>query len=254
MDICVFGDSIAKGVIFDEKKNKYVFSKRGFLDLIAMDTGVTFRNYSRFGCTVMKGSELIDRHLDELSEYDHVLLEFGGNDCDLNWKAASDDPGTPQTGQTAPEDFIKCYAGMIRKIKAHGGDPILMSLPPLEPYKFFDWVSKDLDRFSVMEFLQNDKTNIYRWQAEYSDMIFEVGNMTDTPVLDIRRPFLESPSYEDMICIDGMHPNEAGHKAIAGFIEDEWLSLAGKGSNIIKWEDMLPFQYSFAGAGDMIFA
>ena len=244
MNICVFGDSIAKGVIYDEEKEKYVFSKKSFLDTVAAEEGISIKNFSRFGCTVEKGEEIIDKHLDELALYDFVLLEFGGNDCDLNWKKASDDPDTPQVGQTAPDEFIRRYVRIIEKVKENGGEPLLLSLPPLEPDRFFDWVAKDLDKFSVMKFLKNDKTNIYRWQEEYSDMIFEIGDRTNTPVLDIRRPFLESSSYGDLICKDGMHPNEKGHKVIAGFLEDEWLDLGKRGSNIISWEDMLPFEYS----------
>ena len=119
-----------------------------------------------------------------------------------------------------------------------------MTLPPLEPNKFFEWVTKDLDKFNVMKFLKNDKTNIYRWQKEYSDLIFEIGEKTDTPVIDVRKAFLESPEYGDMISLDGMHPNEEGHKAIAGFLEDEWLDLAKRATNIIGWSELLPLEFA----------
>lgn len=254
MNICVFGDSIAKGVIYDEEKNKYEFSGNSFLDIVGRDTGTVFKNFSRFGCTSVKGERIIEKHLDELSSYDYTILEFGGNDCDLDWKAASEHPEIPQTGQVGLDDFVKTYTAIIDMVREHGGTPVLMSLPPLEPNKFFSWVSKDLDRFNVMKFLKNDKMNIYTWQKEYSDTIFTIGEKTDTPVLDIRRPFLERDSYSDLICIDGMHPNEEGHKAMAGFLSDEWIGLTGKSTNIIDWSDLLPFEFEPAVTPGMITA
>lgn len=244
MDLIVFGDSIAKGVVYDENKGRYVFSPNSFLSLISQRGYAVVKDLSRFGCTTVKGEAILDRHLDELSSYDYTLLEFGGNDCDLDWKKASEDPDTPQTGQVDKKAFMENYIRIIDKVKENGGTPVLTTLPPLDPEKFFEWVAKDLDKCSVMRFLKNDKSNIYRWQEEYSDLVTEIGGLTGAPVLDIRRPFLESSSYGDMLSKDGMHPNEAGHKAIASFLEDEWLSPAGESSSILGWEDLLPFEFA----------
>ena len=42
MNICVFGDSVAKGVVFDEIKNKYTFLKENFVNLVQSKTSVPF--------------------------------------------------------------------------------------------------------------------------------------------------------------------------------------------------------------------
>lgn len=243
MNICVFGDSIAKGVVYDENKGRYIFSQNSFTDLVSRETGVTFRNHARFGCTTEKAKTIISKHLDEADQYDYILLEFGGNDCDLDWEAASRCPDDPQEGQISREAFAGNYVGMIQKIKEKGGAPVVMTLPPLDPDRFFRWVTKDLNRFNVMRFLKNDIMNIYRWQEEYSDIVYDIADRTSVPVLDVRRAFLESAD-EDLMCIDGMHPNENGHRLIAGFLEDEWLSLAEKRSGILDWDELLPFEFS----------
>ena len=247
MNICVFGDSIAKGVVYSEEKDRYIFSRNSFLDIISGNTGIVFRNYAKFGCTTVKGKAIIEKHLDELASYDYTFLEFGGNDCDLDWKAASDHPDIPQTGQVSLDDFAYNYKEIIGMVRESGGTPVLMSLPPLSPGKFFSWVTRGLNEFNVMSFLKNDKMNIYRWQKDYSDMIFEIGDETDTPVLDIRRPFLEAHDQSDLICIDGMHPNEDGHRLIADFLTDEWVGLSKKPSNILGWTELLPFDFETAG-------
>lgn len=47
----VFGDSIAKGVIYDEEKGRYVYTPNSFLKLFEAKTGITIKNDSKFGCT-----------------------------------------------------------------------------------------------------------------------------------------------------------------------------------------------------------
>ena len=51
INVCVFGDSVAKGVVFDEEKKKYIFLGDNFLKLVQERQSVKFRNFAKFGCT-----------------------------------------------------------------------------------------------------------------------------------------------------------------------------------------------------------
>ena len=64
--ICLFGDSIAKGVSFDASQNKYVLLKNSFSHLLEEDGEFCISNYSKFGCTVGKGLEIIRQKKDKL--------------------------------------------------------------------------------------------------------------------------------------------------------------------------------------------
>lgn len=84
--ICVFGDSVAKGVVFDHVKQKYSLLKNGFADQLANIFSLSVTNYAKFGCTVTKGLELVKKHLDKIPWTMTIsVLEFGGNDCDFDW-------------------------------------------------------------------------------------------------------------------------------------------------------------------------
>ena len=89
-------------------------------------------NYAKFGCTVTKGLELVKKHLDKIPDYDYIVLEFGGNDCDFDWAEVSKAPTAPQRSKTPLHSFIGTYREMIRLIRENGGVPVLLSLPPID--------------------------------------------------------------------------------------------------------------------------
>ena len=115
--ICVFGDSVAKGVVFDHVKQKYSLLKNGFADQLANIFSLSVTNYAKFGCTVTKGMELVKKHLDKIPYYDYIVLEFGGNDCDFDWAEVSKAPTAPQRSKTPLHSFIGTYCEMIRLIR-----------------------------------------------------------------------------------------------------------------------------------------
>ena len=82
--VCLFGDSVAKGVVFDSIRKKYRVIKDCFAASIESEEHLAVTNYSKFGCTITKGRELLERHANELSSFDFVVFEFGGNDCDFD--------------------------------------------------------------------------------------------------------------------------------------------------------------------------
>lgn len=213
MTICVLGDSVAKGVVYDEVKNKYKFIKDSFVNLFSKEEKIEVKNFAKFGCTVMKGEEILQKHLDEIKGYEYVILEFGGNDCNFNWKEISEDPDGEHNPQVPVDKFKVEYKKIIEIIKEQGCKPILLSLPPLNADRFFNWISKGLSKENIMKFLGN-KEYIYRWHELYNSTIFDLAKEEKVEVLDIRKVFLPYRDYEQFICIDGMHPNEKGHQLI----------------------------------------
>ena len=161
--ICVFGDSVAKGVVFDEARQKYIHLKDNFISLTQKKLNIPFANYSVFGATVSKGEQIMKRRASSLDSFDYTILEFGGNDCDLNWKAIADTPWELHSAKTPMDQFENRYREMISDARSRGLKPILLTLPPLDPARFFNWVSKDLNRESILRYIEGDINNIYKW-------------------------------------------------------------------------------------------
>lgn len=221
--VCIFGDSVAKGVIFDAVKNKYRLLKESFANIIARQQNIAILNFAKFGCTITMGSEILKRHEAVLNKYDYTLLEFGGNDCDYNWIKVSENPLQQHLCNTPIPMFREKYAELIKLVKRNGGRPVLLNLPPIDEIRYFQWISRGLDGKNILTFLGGVDT-IYKWQEMYSMAVEELAEEEEIPLIDIRSEFLRKNNYNDFLCTDGIHPNEKGHLLISNAIRERAFS------------------------------
>lgn len=227
-NIFAFGDSIMKGIVMntsqiDEGAIKYIISDQGFVNRVGNFGGLTIRNLSRFGNTILGGLNNLDRHLRDIKPGDRVILEFGGNDCNFDWKAISNNPMAVHKPAVSLSQFHDLYVSLIEKVRAAGAIPILLSLPALLPQRFFDFVSKGLNKENILKWLGGDINYISNWHEQYNLEVFKLASQFHVEVIDITSTFLERRTLGDFYCSDGMHPNEAGHALIA-----ETILLSGK--------------------------
>lgn len=214
--VCVFGDSVAKGVIYDENKEKYMFLKDCFMNIFAQKFNVPVTNYAKFGCTITKGVEILKKHREELAKFEYTILEFGGNDCDYNWAEVAEYPERPHFPNVPFDIFRARYEELINQVMACGSKPILLSLPPIDSNRFFNWVSKGLNKENILKWLGTKET-IFDWHAQYNEIVLDLATKHHIPVIDIRKAF-ENRDYTEFICKDGIHPNEKGHALISNAI------------------------------------
>lgn len=216
--IGAFGDSLLKGVIY--KDEHYKILKASFQKLCEDSLGIKVENKAKFGSTVTKGEATLKRNLDLLKDTDckYVVLGFGGNDCDFNWREISENPEGEHLPQNTISDFRSTYGNIIQKIKEIGKIPVLLSLPPIDSAKFFNHVSAGLSKENIRKWLHGDKQLITNWHERYNIEVFKLATEYAVPVIDITSVFLEERNYTRFLCEDGIHPNEDGHRLIANAI------------------------------------
>jgi len=210
----VSGDSISKGVIYDEVRNKYVILEDNYVSLLQNKLKGAVRNTARFGNTLLKGISNLKK--DVMKEKPNiVLIEYGGNDCDYNWNEIAKDPGREHHPKTDFHTFEKVLIETVNDLKSQQIIPILMSLPPLNADNYFKWVTQNDPEAqqNVMKWL-GSVTKIYWWQERYNSTILKVSELTKTKLIDVRGAFLQQPDFTKFLCSDGIHPNEAGHRII----------------------------------------
>jgi acyl-CoA thioesterase I len=212
--ICVFGDSVSKGVVFDSVQKKYTLLKNNFVSIIEHSANILINNYSKFGCTVTKGEEVLKKHRAELNQYDYTVLEFGGNDCDFDWAEVASAPEGIHQAKTPVSVFEEKYSEMIDSVKSANGIPVLLSLPPIDAKRYFAWISRGLNSENILCFL-GDIEYIYRWHEMYNLAVYRLAIKHQVPLIDISSAFLQTENYQRLICEDGIHPNESGHHLIS---------------------------------------
>ena len=58
--ILIVGDSLSKGVTFDEEKKKYTVLKNSFFNLLTQNINAEMYNASHFGFTITQGQQLLE--------------------------------------------------------------------------------------------------------------------------------------------------------------------------------------------------
>jgi lysophospholipase L1-like esterase len=53
----------------------------------------------------------------------------------------------------------------------------------------------------------------------YSLEVNKLAMALSVPLIDIRSHFLKRKDYSDLICADGIHPNQEGHRLITNAID-----------------------------------
>ena len=217
--ISTFGDSIMRGVISEAKKGdgkpKYKISQNNFVSRCEQNLGVRILNFSCFGSTTTQGMRYVDRYGEELKGSNVAVFEYGGNDCDFDWKAVAEAPQAQHQPNVTLHRFVQQYDMLIERVKKLGIAPVILSMPVIEPDRFFETVSLGLNRNNILQWLGGKTIRISHWHERYNLELFKFARQKKVPIVDITSPFLELPDYGDYLCADGIHPNERGHALIA---------------------------------------
>ncbi|MDY0210886.1 MAG: SGNH/GDSL hydrolase family protein [Acholeplasma sp.] len=208
--ITIIGDSLLKGVVYDETIHRHKVLKNSGINQLVTN-GFEIDNMAKFGLTIDKASKLIKEEV--LSKNQKVLIEIGGNDCDYNWDDVSLDPYKPHQTKTPLSQFETSLEALISYLLERDVQPVLVSIPPLDDRLFFDFISKNRDKNSIMAFLGETK-KIYYHQQQYNDVIKKVSDKYQTAYIPLRETIESFGNLKSLYCLDGMHLNELGQTII----------------------------------------
>lgn len=201
-----------KGIVLDA--GRYRPLESGHFARFSERFQVQIHNCSHFGYTVRKGAVLLQRMLERGNGGEVALLEYGGNDCDFDWKAVAQNPEGKFDPKTPPEEFCALYADLVRGLQKRGVTVALMTLPPIDAERYLHWVaSGEQERKNILRWL-GDVQRIYRFQEMYSGLVARVAAETGALLADVRTSFLQRRDTGALLCGDGIHPNAAGHQLL----------------------------------------
>lgn len=219
--IKIYGDSILKGVMFNEELNRYRLFGYKFDELA--ENGIEVENNCKMGATIEKGFEIMKDTLEDCDEDTVVVLEYGGNDCNFNWEEVSNNPEGEFLPNTPAEKFSEVYLKMINHVREKGAKVCICNLVPIVSDKFMNFVSQGLSYDNIIKWM-GDVNRIARWQEYYSHLSERVAMIAKCPILDLRSSFLTHDRMENMIGIDGIHPSAEGHTLIREIFQKNILA------------------------------
>ncbi len=215
-EINLFGDSSSQGIILDND-GMYRVSRVGCIRLLKRK-GYPIRNYAVHGYTILDGLAAFERTAIEPGSY--CVIQFGGNDCDLDWDAVSDNPDSYHEGQVPLMEFRDKLIHFVEKARARHLKPVLVTPLALMSERYYRWVSRERNADHILHYLHDDPESISRWQERYANIVREVSGFVGCTLEDVRSWMLNRIEYPSLICADGIHPNEAGHAVLAEMIDE----------------------------------
>lgn len=221
MKFVALGDSIIKGVLFNQEENgrgHYSLSDRNIVDRVAESLHSEVLNLGKMGCTIEAGERILERHLTRLEGAQYVLMCYGGNDSDYDWKAIADQPESEHLPKTPLRVFEKTYMRVINQVLELGYTPLIMSLPPMDAQQYFNFFTSsfsDVQKSNVLKWLKGSVKTIWAGHELYNDAVKRVANATDCVLIDCTTTLGDGKGY---LCEDGIHPNLAGQSKIASII------------------------------------
>ena len=220
MKLVALGDSVIKGVIlnYEGERSRYSLADKSIVECCAERLGIESVNLGKMGCTIEAGERILNRFADKFAGAKYVLLECGGNDSDYDWKAIAEAPDAQHFAKTPIDVFESVYERVINKVKELGATPLVLSLPPMDAQRYFDFFS--------MGWMQELKDNVLRWLGGSTSAIMSghelynlatmrVAQRTGVQWVDVTSGLLKEHNLGAYLCDDGIHPNEKGQKKMA---------------------------------------
>lgn len=216
--ILFFGDSVMKGIVYDGVPGKYHLCRDKL-----MIPGIDFQNRCRMGATIASGIQTIERFLPECDGSTLVVLEYGGNDCNYNWKAVSENPEGSHSCAVPPEEYVNLMKKAIGMLKSRGSSVMISTLAPIHSEPFLGFISQGLSKRGILRWLGKVE-RLGQWQAYYSELAQKVAQELDCPLLPLRKAAM-AVDWEKFLCADGIHPTEEGHRVLNAFAVRELTSF-----------------------------
>ena len=224
--VVILGDSISRGIVLNGER--YSISDKGFAEQCGNALNLDIQNFSKMGCTITRGAQILKQRKEAVAAADVTLLEYGGNDSDFFWNEIAETPMERHSPKTCLLQFHATYTQMIQRVRELGSRPVLLSLPLMDGKRFFEFTTRnmsDVERAHILAWLGGQLERIRNYHDMYNLEVFRIASEMNVPILDITSPFLGNQDYTQYICADGIHPNEAGHTLIAARVPAYYRSL-----------------------------
>ncbi len=214
--VSVVGDSVFKGVIYDESRKRYVVSHESCAYLLQKEVSFKINNYSRFGITIKDAYEVL-KYVLEVSDDEIIVIEIGGNDSDFDWSSIAAYPEGEHLPKTSLEEYKSYLVKMVKLCLKEKRIPILTTLPNISSQKYLNWVAKSAEEKEAILKWLGDVNHINSFHDEYNKVIRSVAKKYKLSYLEINHDF--SLDYIDELTdVDGIHPSLIGQKVMKNTI------------------------------------
>ena len=215
----IYGDSLLKATMPDTEM-RYHFHLPEVMAQYPSDR-LEVVNRAKMGATVTKGLSLVEHDVQRGIDARWALVAYGGNDSDFDWEAIAAAPEQEHLPHTVLPEFVEKLRCVVKILCDAGVQPVLMTLPPIDSVRYFNFISRRSDGQRILDWL-GDVGRIYRHQEMYSDAVAALAMGEGLPLIDVRRQFLPLRDLPRLIAADGIHLTMPGYRQLFDTLAD-WV-------------------------------
>lgn len=222
--IIAWGDSILKGVVSGGDSKRFDITEKDSLSQACAALGIELANKSVFGSWMTKTRRTQDRSLRNGASAQIGIIESGTNDSDYDWSAVSADPDAEHLQRCPLDEFSRLMEEAVSVARQNKITPVIMIPTPLVPEWWLNNICIGNDEAAIVKFinkkyLQDQKAaaamRLYQNQELFSLKAAAIARSLNVQIVDMRSEFLAHPNYKTLMCLDGVHPNQAGYDFMA---------------------------------------
>ena len=215
----IYGDSLLKATVPDAAM-RYHFHLSEVMAQYPTER-LEVVNRAKMGSTISKGLSLVEHDVARGMDARWALVAYGGNDSDFDWPAIAAAPEEEHLPHTVLPEFVEKLRCVVKILCDAGVQPVLMTLPPIDSVRYFNFISRRSDGQRILDWL-GDVGRIYRHQEMYSDAVAALAMGEGLPLIDVRRQFLPLRDLPRLIAADGIHLTMPGYRQLFDTLAD-WV-------------------------------
>ncbi len=229
--IIAWGDSILKGVVSGGDSKRFDITENDSLSQACKALGIELANKSVFGSWMTKTRRTQDRSIRAGNIAQMAIIESGSNDSDYDWIAVNQNPDADHLQRCPIDEFKALMQEAVEVARQNKITPVIMIPNPLVPDWWFKNICIGNDENVIRKFVERkyglqeqnalqDQNSaaalrLYQNQELYSITAANLARSLNVQTVDMRSEFLAHPNYRELMCLDGVHPNQAGYDFMA---------------------------------------
>ena len=144
-----------------------------------------------------------------------------------NWREIAINPGGHHEPKIDLVAYKALYVNKIAQARAHGQEPVLVSLPIMDENRYFAYITRGMsmqERKNLLYWLGGKTERLRNIHAIYNLALFRLASTQCVHIIDITSPMLASAHYEQLLESDGVTLSEAGQE----LVDNELASLVSR--------------------------
>lgn len=145
----------------------------------------------------------------------------------FDWKAIASNPAAHHEPQMDLVAYKALYTNKIAQARAHGQEPVLVSLPIMDENRYFAFITRGMsmqERKNILYWLGGSVERLRNIHALYNLALFRLAASQCVHIIDITSPMLECAHFEQLLEQDGVTLSEEGQ----ALVDNELASLVSR--------------------------